>query len=188
MAKKVCYKCGKEIEYSTDEDCWNKSFHVPFDTLLKIKSIVKDNCICTECMQESRNEIIKQMQRNTLKKDEILSLRDIIADTFEKRNSFVVFPFKIVYNETSLPTKQPVQVLFTVPKRNFKLAVKRNLLRRRIKEAYRKNKHSFYQFLQDNNKQMAVVIIYIARKELSYQEIEEKIILSLQKIPKIINK
>jgi len=131
------------------------------------------------------------MQKNTLKKNEILSLRDVISDTFENANSFIQFPFKIVIKETKLPTTYPAQALFTVPKRNFKLAVKRNLIRRRIKEAYRKNKHELYQHLSADNKQLAVVIIYIGKKELDYQEIEKKLILSLHKIiektPKLPN-
>jgi len=122
------------------------------------------------------------LKQNTLQKDELLSLKKVISEAFEQRNSVSVFPLRIIINPTKLPTNKPAQVLFTVPKRNFKLAVDRNLIRRRIKEAYRKNKHALYQYLEENNLQLAIVIIYIGKKEISYSEIEEKIILSLQKV------
>jgi len=122
------------------------------------------------------------LKKNSLNKDEILSLKKVIAETFEKQNKIFNFPFKVLINSSVLPTTKPAQVLFTVPKRNFKLAVDRNRIRRRIKEAYRKNKHALYQYLDVNNLQLAIIIIYIGKEDMSYSEIEKKIILSLQKI------
>jgi len=122
------------------------------------------------------------MPKNTLSKNEILSHRDLISSTFENGKGFVEFPLKVVINPIELPSDGPVQALFTVPKRNFKLAVDRNLLRRRIKEAYRKNKHNLYLQVEGQKIQLAIVFIYISRKEFPYSEIEKKIILSLDKI------
>jgi len=158
-----------------------------FDTELALNLLDTQVDICRSCYAKSKTGQAS-LSKNTLKKDEILSLRKVIGNTFEKRESITQYPFKIFINETSLPSNYPVQALFTVPKRNFKLAVKRNLLRRRIKEAYRQHKHELYEHLNQENKQLAIVIIYIHNKEMTYNDIEEKLILSLQKVIKKISR
>ena len=60
---------------------------------------------------------------------------------FTSGNSFIVYPYRIVYRSVSDTDNVPVSMFVSIPKKRFKRAVKRNLIRRRIKEAYRKNKH-----------------------------------------------
>ena len=53
--------------------------------------------------------------------------------------SFSIFPIRVVY----MPVEQgevPASILISVSKRRFKRAVKRNRVKRQIREAYRKNK------------------------------------------------
>lgn len=55
--------------------------------------------------------------------------------------SLAAFPLRLVY----LPVERaagdvPAQVLISVPKRHFKHAVKRNRVKRKVREAYRMNK------------------------------------------------
>lgn len=90
------------------------------------------------------------------------------------------FPFRIVWIESDLPGDFPVQVLFSVPKKKFKSAVQRNRIKRRMREAYRKNKHLLYQHLSKTEKKLALGFIYTSPAESDYHEIEQKIILSLQ--------
>ena len=54
MEKKddFCYNCGKTLNYRNEDDCWSTAFKVSFDTLLKVKNIMKGNCLCSECLQE----------------------------------------------------------------------------------------------------------------------------------------
>ena len=68
-------------------------------------------------------------------------------------------------------------------KKKFKNATERNLLKRRMREAYRKNKHLLYQTL-GKDKQLAIMVIYIANEVVNYEQIEHKIILSLQRLVK----
>ena len=69
------------------------------------------------------------------------------------------------------------QILISVPKRNFKRAVDRNLLKRRIREAYRLNKS----ILVDNEK-LLIAYIYTAKEILAYAEIEKKLVAGLVKL------
>ena len=81
-------------------------------------------------------------------------------------------------------SKIPVKVAFSVPKRIFKKAVTRNLLKRRMREAYRKNKIVIPRGADIEKTGMddtyALMFIYSARKINLYPEIESKIVLTLQ--------
>lgn len=61
--------------------------------------------------------------------------------------SFSIFPIRVVY----MPVEQgeaPASILISVSKRRFKRAVKRNRVKRQIREAYRKNKSLLVDELQ----------------------------------------
>ncbi len=113
-------------------------------------------------------------------KEERLCRQSAIQELFANGKSFFSYPFKVV--ASALPTQEPfsnataARVLFSVPKRAFKRAVARNRIRRRAREAYRKNRISC-----DNSpllQPLNIAYIYIAKREESYQQIEE----SIQKI------
>ena len=78
-------------------------------------------------------------------------------------------PFWIIH---PLPEKVPVQSAVAVSKRNFKRANKRNLLKRRMREAFRLNKQVLYSKIESLDIQIAVMIIFNHTKILSFNEIE----------------
>ena len=108
----------------------------------------------------------------SLKKHEILRSKKDIKELFENGSSFFLYPFKVHYLPN--PSGQNNQVLFTVSNRNFKKAVDRNLLRRRLREAYRLNKNIL---TTDQKEQfsLSIALIYISRFKLPYKEIEDKL-------------
>jgi ribonuclease P protein component len=118
---------------------------------------------------------------HTFKKEERLSRKKIIESLFLMGNSFSQYPVKVVWLDYPLEGKYPAQVLISVPKRKFKRAVDRNLLKRRIREAYRKNKESLYDYLRERDKTCVLALLYISNDIVSYNEIEEKIILALER-------
>ncbi len=123
----------------------------------------------------------------TFTKAERLSRKKIIEELFSKGESFLQYPVKVVWLENPLDGDYPAQVLISVPKRKFKHAVDRNLIKRRIREAYRKNKQSFYEFLTQRNKTCVLALLYVSVEIVSYAEIEKKIIVALERCKQEMN-
>ena len=127
----------------------------------------------------------------TFSKQERLKSRKIIGQLFKGGESFVAYPLRVVWipaepvstlPATSENSAEPgAQLAISVPKRNFKTAVARNLLKRRIREAYRLHKHELYEKLAD--RRIALMFMYIAKEELSFAEIEAGVKKMIRKFP-----
>ncbi len=67
------------------------------------------------------------------------------------------------------------RIVISVPKKRFKRAVDRNLIRRRIKEIYRKKKPEFYEKLVSINRKIDFIMIYVGDKDIEFNELDRKI-------------
>jgi ribonuclease P protein component len=118
----------------------------------------------------------------TFKKGERLCSRKAFEILVKTGKVSFLFPLRVQWAITEYPQSFPAQIAFSVPKRNFKRANKRNLLKRRLREAYRYNKHPLYQFLQEKNIKIQLLIVYIAPEVINYHELEPKLQQILGKI------
>ena len=124
----------------------------------------------------------------TFRKEERLCSKKIIEALFESGSSLSVHPLRLVWIETKLKTKYPVQITISVPKKNIAKAAERNKIKRQMREVYRKNKNILYEYLYKGNKQYAMALIFTANSKIEYKEIESKIILTLQRFIEINEK
>jgi len=73
-------------------------------------------------------------------------------------------------------------IMISVSKKRFKRAVKRNRVKRQIREAYRKNKHGLLHFLSDKEEGIAIAFIYLSDAFVPTDEMEKKMKILLARI------
>ena len=102
---------------------------------------------------------------NALPKSERLCSLGALRRLFDEGRSGFVYPFRYTYL-TEESTSPSVEVLFSVPKRNHKRANKRNLLKRRMREAYRLNNGELKSLCQSRGVAFDIAFIYSSKEVL----------------------
>ena len=126
--------------------------------------------------------------RETFHKSERLCSRTLIQQLLKSGNRFSSGPFRAVWQVRPLAGPSPVQVMITVPKSLVPKATGRNLLKRRIREAYRRNKSFIYPGLTARGMQIALIISYNTKDSLPFNEIRDKIIVLLRRLNDAVEK
>lgn len=124
---------------------------------------------------------------NTFHKQERLTGLKVFEELMSKGSSFFAHPFRIIWMPSTEEQEFPVRIAFAVPKRNFKSAVKRNRVKRLLREAYRLHKSDLYAALDKKSVKIVVMLVYTHKELPVYAEAEGKIILSLQRLIKAID-
>jgi ribonuclease P protein component len=125
-------------------------------------------------------------QHFSFPKSEHLCGETRISRLFTQGDSFIVYPLRVVYILSANMEKENVSVLISVPKKRFKRAVKRNRLKRLIREAYRHNKHQLIDAMVENGKKLHVAFNYVSDEEMDCAMINKKMQQALEKLIKKI--
>jgi len=125
----------------------------------------------------------------TFIKEERLCNKRLIDELFHNGSSFLCYPFKVSWLIVTEPSQFNAQVLISVPKKRYKRAVDRNLLKRRIRESYRLHKHEhLYSTFNEDGKNFVFSIGYIGKEIAPYNFIEKKMLKLLAQLSGEITK
>lgn len=112
-------------------------------------------------------------KKYTLPKEERLSWKRYIDQLFAEGQSFIAFPLRVVFlyvESEELPT---VSIIASVSKKRFKRAVKRNYIKRLIRESYRLKKHDLIEPLKEANKKLLVGFLYVDKEIPEFKDMEK---------------
>ena len=115
-------------------------------------------------------------------KNQKLCSEKAIERLYSNSKSFVEHPFRLVWRLEEDTDKVAVKLLIVVPKKRLNLASERNKVKRRIREAFRKNKLTLDKHLKESKKQINLAIIYQQEEVLDYIIIEDKIKVLLDRL------
>jgi ribonuclease P protein component len=111
--------------------------------------------------------------RETFSKNERLCSGKIIEDLFENGNVIYSPDIRVVWMLHPALIMVPAQAVFSVSKRKFRLAVTRNLIKRRMREAYRKKKYILYDYLISEKLHIALAFNFTGNTIPAYSVFEK---------------
>lgn len=130
-----------------------------------------------------------QHQDFSFRPEERMKLRKNIETLFQSGEAFLIFPLRMIHLKVTLSSSSvaqvPIQLGISVPKKRIKKAVQRNLVKRRIREAWRLQKGKYFPNPGSLDFQIQVFVIYLSDKMLSFSVIDEAVGKCLQRLKAI---
>ena len=105
-----------------------------------------------------------------LPKYERICKENDIQALFDQGKGFSIYPFRVIYlfRRENLPVT--CRLLVSVSKKRFHHAIKRNRVKRLMRESWRKNKANLYEICRRDNISVDVALVYTATVIHSYEE------------------
>ncbi|MEE4197653.1 MAG: ribonuclease P protein component [Bacteroidales bacterium] len=123
------------------------------------------------------------MTTQKFSRHERLKSQKKIQQLFESGKQFYHYPFRIIWKtEEQYNPEVPAQIAISVSKRNLKKAVERNLVKRKIREAYRKNKCLLYRELDRVEKGVFFMVIFNTSLSDNDISIDNELVNALKKL------
>jgi len=105
-------------------------------------------------------------------KAEKLKSFKLIEAMFTEGKTVSVFPLRLFYFELPETERVPFKTAVSVSKKNFKSAVKRNYIKRILRETYRLNKP---QLPEGSSKKYALLLLYVGKETPNFHDMEKTI-------------
>lgn len=124
----------------------------------------------------------------TLCKEERLYRKGGFEELIASGSSFVSYPLRLVFR--FYPREEgvmPARMAVSVSKKRFKRAVKRNRVKRLVREAYRLNKPALYAVIPEDQT-VDILFIYLQEDIVTYSKMEKAITGGIKKIRNYIEK
>ena len=126
------------------------------------------------------------MAAHTLSKRERLCSMKLTDQLFGRagNHSMAVFPLRVVWMEMERKENDvPIQMLVSVSKRHFKHAVKRNRVKRQLREAYRLSKQPLIEKLEHApERAVAMGFVWLTDELYSSAEVSDRMKRLIQRI------
>jgi ribonuclease P protein component len=122
------------------------------------------------------------MSDTRLREDERLKSRKQLSALFAEGKSLRVFPIRFIWMSGTQGGTYPVRVAFNASKKHWKRAVDRNLLKRRMREAYRFQKGILYSAVTHSDTQILLACLYTAESILPFEQIKRAMTKGLERI------
>jgi ribonuclease P protein component len=128
------------------------------------------------------------MNENSFGRTEKLKSEKSITELFESGKSLSSPPIRLIYLFKSHIENNNVKTGFAVSKKNFRKAVDRNLIKRRMREAYRLKRGSFINEINNSSSGLVMIFVYQAKEIADYNVISNCIKELLTKLSAKTNK
>lgn len=118
------------------------------------------------------------MPNYTLPRSERLRSLKAIRRMFGEGRGGFVYPYRYIWiadKQEGEAEERGIEVMFSVPKKFHKRANKRNLLKRRTREAYRLNREELCERISQAGVEVNLAFIYSTKEVHSYKTVENAV-------------